>query len=245
MAKIENLLYFSCTIILILLGIILVFVEAEATVAIGSSLVAAGIAGIIMYWASYIQGRKSIEEEQLLKKLKDFGIVDIFPRRLPKRELDSLFPHRVKDHWGILGFSLNVFYGDVQDGTLTNIPKKVKVQILVIHPESPYCKQRDYEEDLVEGCTRKEVIKLTKFIKDLNNPNIEIRWYKSIPTTSITMVDDEEMVAGPYMVGLQHRNTYSIRIKKGLLFDYYRDHFNKIWNDPKLSCKPEYDRLGI
>lgn len=58
MAKIENLLYFACTITLILLGLILIFVKVEA---IGSSLVAGGTAGIVMYWASYIQKRKSVE----------------------------------------------------------------------------------------------------------------------------------------------------------------------------------------
>ena len=236
------LLYFACTIILILLGLT---ITLGGVGDIGNSLVAAGISGIVMYWVTYIQKRRSVEDEQLLKKFKDFGIVDIYPRRLVKRELDALFPKRAKKHWDALGFSLAMFYGDMQDGTLEKVAKKVKVRLLVVHPESPYCKQRDYEEDFLEGTTKNEVIRLTKFIRNLNNPNIEIRWYKSIPTTSITMIDDKETVVGPYLVGWEHRNTYSTRLKKGVLFDYYRDHFNKIWNDPKLSCEPEYDRFGI
>ena len=236
MSKVKVFLYFACNIILILLGIILNFMKVEA---VGGSLVAGGIAGLVMYWAIHVQKKITTEEEKILEKIRHFGIVDILPRRLRKDELDSLFPFRAKKTWDILGFSLATFYGDVKNGVLQNAAKKVKIRVLVVHPESPYCAQRDYEESLLVGSAKAEVIRLTKFIEGLHNPNIEIKWYKSIPTTSITMIDDKEMVAGPYMVGWEHRNTYSIRIKKGVLFEYYRNHFNKIWNDPKLSCKPQ------
>ncbi len=236
MSRVKHFLYFACNIILILLGIILIFMKVEA---IGGSLVAGGIAGLVMYWAIYVQKKITTAEEKILEKIRRFGIVDILARRLVKDELDSLFPYRAKKTWDVLGFSLATFYGDVKDGIIQNAAKKVKIRVLVVHPERPYCTQRDYEESLLVKTTKNEVLRVTKFIEGLHNPKIDIRWYKSIPTTSITMIDDEKMVAGPYMVGLEHRNTYSIRIKGGVLFEYYRNHFNKIWNDPKLSCKPQ------
>jgi len=208
---------------------------------VGGSLVAGGIAGVVMYWAIHVQKKMTIDEEKILEKIRRFGIADILPRRLRKDELDSLFPYRAKKTWDVLGFSLATFYGDVKDGVLQNAAKKVKIRVLVVHPESPYCAQRDYEESLLAGTTKNEVMRVTKFIEGLHNPNIDIKWYESIPTTSITMIDGEEMVAGPYMVGWEHRNTYSIKIKRGMLFEYYRNHFNKIWNDPKLSCEPKCD----
>ena len=113
------------------------------------------------------------------------------------------------------------------------------MRILVVHPESPYCEQRDYEESLVPGTTKNEIIRITKFILSLKDSNVEIRWYKSLPTTSMLVIDDEEMVVGPYIAGWKHRNTYCIRLKRGKLFDYYRTHFEKVWNDPKLSCEPD------
>ena len=72
MKHLETLLYFACNIILVLLGLILTFIQMEA---IGGSLVASGIAGIIMYWAIYIHRRITTEEKILLEKLKQFGII--------------------------------------------------------------------------------------------------------------------------------------------------------------------------
>lgn len=241
MKNLEILLYFAFSMILILGGLVLIFTKIEA---IGSSLVAGGIAGIVMYWVTYIQRRKTTEEEKLLEKIKSFGIVDILPRRLTKTEADALFGNRAKKSLDVLGFSLKTFYEDVKDGQLQKVAKKnVKIRLLTVHPENTYCAQRDYEESSLLGTTKNEVIKLTRFVEGLNNPNIEIKWYKSIPTTSFEMIDNEFMVVGPYLVGWQHRNTYSISIRKGALFDYYRIHFNKIWNDPKLSYKPDLTRF--
>lgn len=240
MRRLETLLYFASNTIVILAGLILILTVSEA---IGGSLVAAGMVGMVMYWAIYIQRRKASEEERLLQEIRRFGIVDIFPRRLTKQEADDLFGNRARKSMDVLGFSLISFYGDVKDSHLLKIAQKAKIRLLTTHPESPYCAQRDYEEGLLPGTTKNEVLKLTRYVKELNNTNIQIRWYKSIPSTSLEVVDDEEMVAGPYLVGWEHRNTYSIKIKHGVLFDYYRTHFDKVWTDPNLSCEPDFSLI--
>jgi len=242
MKRLEIFLYFACNIILVLLGLILTLTQMEA---IGESLVASGIAGIIMYWAIYVQRKRTAEEETLLETLRRFGIIDILGRRLTKEEADKI-GDTAKKRQDIMGFSLATFYDDMQHGRIQELleRKRIRMRILVVHPESPYCEQRDYEEALPPGTTKNEIIKVTKFILALKNPNVEIRWYKSIPTTSMLVIDDDEMVVGPYLTGWKHRNTYSIRLKSGKLFDYYRTHFEKIWSDPKLSCKPDLSIYG-
>lgn len=240
MKHLETLLYFACNIILVLLGLILIFTQMEA---IGGSLVAGGIAGIVMHWALYIHRRITTEEEILLEKLRDFGIMDIIPRRLTKEEADAI-GDKAKKRQDIQGFTCASLYDDMQYGRLQEILKKAKMRILVAHPESPYCKERDSEESLVPGTSKSEIIRVTSFILALKNPNVEIRWYKSIPTTSMLVIDEDDMVIGPYIVGLKHRNTYSIRLKPGKMFGYYRTHFEKVWTDPKLSCEPDLSVYG-
>lgn len=241
MHRLESLLYFASNTIVILAGLILILTVSEA---IGGSLAAAGIVGMVMYWAIYIQRKKTSEEERLLQQIRRFGIVDLLARRLTKQEADELFGNRARKSMDVLGFSLVSFYGDVKDSHLVKVAQKAKIRLLTVHPESPYCAQRDYEESLLPGTTKNEVLKLTRYVKELNNTNIEIRWYKSIPSTSIEIVDDEEMAVGPYLVGWEHRNTYSLRIKQGVLFDYYRTHFHKIWTDPNLSCVPDFSIIS-
>ena len=87
----------------------------------------------------------------------------------------------------------------MQHGRIEEILKKAKMRILVAHPESPDCEEKDYEENLPPGTTKHEIIRVTTFILSLKNPNVEIHWYKSIPTTSMLVIDDEEMAVGPYL----------------------------------------------
>lgn len=236
MARTEKYLYFACNIIIILVGTVLILIGDKS---IGGSLIAAGIAGYIMFWVTDIQRRRTQIEINLLDKVDRYGIVDILPRRLIKDEADKIFPESAKKTWDVLGFSLWSFYMDVKDGVLQKAIKDVRLRMLVVHPESPFCEERDYEESLPIGTSKSQIIQLTKFIVELNNPNATIRWYKSIPTTSLEIIDNEKMAAGPYLVGLRHRNTYTIMIRQGIMFEYYRTHFETLWNDNHLSCEPD------
>ncbi len=237
----EIILYFSGNIILILLGILLLYI---INLTVGEGLIASGLVGIIMFWTINLQSRRTEKEKEILKKVKKFGIRDILSRRLTKAEADEIFPKRAKKKWDVLGLSLKSFYTDVKDGILQDAIKRVKLRVLVIHPESLLCEMSDKHPLRLPGTTKNEIKQITKFILNLKDPNAQIRWYKCAPTTSLEIIDDEELVAGPYLEGIEHRNTYSIRLREGLLFDLYITHFNKIWNDPELSCEPDINVLN-
>lgn len=240
MRRLESYLYFACNTILILIGCVLILFGNQL---ISGSLIAAGIVGYVMFWVTDIQRRRTEDEMRILDQIDKFGIIDILPRRLTKDEADKLFPESAKSTWDVLGFSLWSFYMDVKDGVLQKAIQRVRLRLLVVHPESPLCTQRDYEESLPIGTTKSQILQLTKFILALNSTHANIRWYKSIPTTSLEIVDNETMAAGPYLIGLRHRNTYTIRIRPGVMFDYYKIHFETLWNDSALSCAPDTQTL--
>ncbi len=238
MRWIEYFLYFASNTILILLGSVLLLLKVSA---IGGSLAAAGLVGVIMFWAVYINRKKTQEEERVLESLGKFGIVDVLPRRMTKREGHE-FSGSARNGVDILGFGLGRFREDVSDGHLEKISKKVKIRILAVNPKGACCDERDYEENRKVGSIKEDVIELTKFVKGLNNKNIMLRWYRAIPSTHILRADNE-MLVGAYIIGVPSRETYTLKLRSGLLFDCYAEHFDRIWNDPNLSSEPEYDKL--
>jgi len=84
----EIFLYFLTNAVLIMLGIILI--QLNIWEAIGGSLAAAGIAGIVMYWALYVNKARSEKDVKRLEIINRFGILEILPRRLVKEEGDAL-----------------------------------------------------------------------------------------------------------------------------------------------------------
>lgn len=235
----EIVLYFFANCLLISIGVILIQFKVEG---IGSSLVAGGIAGIATYWAIYVHRARSDRDEHLLECVKSLGIVEILSRRLVKEEGDAL-GNKARSAMDIMGFGLKTFYEDVRDGQLVKVASQAMVRILVVDPNSPHCDQGDYEEAKTPGSTREEVIRITQFIRQLAHPNVKLRWYSAIPGTHLLRADNEVLV-GPYLVELAHRNTYSIRLGPGILFDYYQRHFETIWEDPRLSREPDWALLA-
>lgn len=234
MKQTEKIAYFFCNTTIILLGVLLIIFDTES---VGGSLVAGGLSGMILYWAIYIGNKRKADEEVLLTNIEKLGIKNVLSRRLVKEEGDKL-GNNAKHSMDVLGFGLSSFYEDVKDGQLLKVAEKAKIRILVVHPKAFYCKQLDYEEGKIEGTTQFEVALISDFVDKLNNPNIKLKWYKALPSFHMLRVDHEALV-GPYLVGLVHRNTYTIFLQNGVLLNYYKQHFNKIWNDPNLSYEPK------
>jgi hypothetical protein len=143
----------------------------------------------------------------------------------------------------VLGFGLKSFYEDTRGGQLVKVASRAAVRILVVHPNNRHCIQGDYEEGKKSGSTREEVIAITRFIHQLNHPNVKLRWYSAIPSIHLLRADNE-MLVGPYLVDLVHRNTYCLRLGSGQLFDYYLQHFESIWTNPILSCEPDFSLIA-
>lgn len=227
------LIYFLVNTIIIATGLIFYLTCFET---IGGSLIAAGISGYIIYWAIFVNKKKTRSEVEILNKLREFGILNLHDRRLLYSEYEKACKN-TKEHFDILGFGLRTF---IEDNKEKLIPwsKTFKIRILVLNPNNPNCKQRDYEEDDPEGKLKDDILYITKIVLDLKNPRVKIKWYNAIPVTNILRMD-EIMWVGPYFIKERSRNAYVITLNKsGFLFNKYLSHFEKIWHNPKLSCEP-------
>jgi len=227
------LIYFLVNTILILIGAIFYSNDFKS---IGSSLIAAGISGYIIYWAIFVNKKKTKSEVEILNRLKEFGILNFHEKRLLYFEYSEA-RKKTKEHLDILGFGLHTFFEDNKEN-LSSWSNNFKIRILLLNPNNLNCKQRDYEEGDPEGKLKNDIFYATKIVLDLNNPRVKIKWYNAIPVTNILRMD-EIMWVGPYFIKERSRNAYVITLNKnGLLFNKYLSHFEKIWDDPKLSYVP-------
>lgn len=247
MRKKDVIIYFLLQVLLILSGILLMIRQVrehgEAIIdlrSVGGSIIATGIVGCIMFWAIYINTNKSLQKQKLLNKVEDYGIQNVFDKRILHKEYTEQ-RKKTKKNYDIMGFGLRTFIED-NISSLNEWSKEFPIRILLIHPNHPMCDQRDYEENDKIGKIREDVNFSTKKILSLNNDRVQVHWYNATPVTNILRMDDV-MWVGPYFMKKRSRNAYVLElIKGGRLFEQYLEHFETIWDDPKLSCIPKSKR---
>ncbi len=247
MKRKDIVIYFLLQVLLIFFGTILmvwqIHEQGEATIdlrSIGGSIIATGVVGCFMFWATYINTNKSLQNQKILNKIEDCGIQNIFNKRILHEEYKAQ-RKKTKKNYDIMGFGLRTFIED-NISYLPEWSKIFEIRILLINPTHPMCDQRDYEENDKIGKIKEDVIFSTKKILALNTDRVQVRWYTATPVTNILRMDDV-MWVGPYFMKKRSRNAYVLELRKGgKLFDQYLEHFETVWDDPKLSCTPKLKR---
>ena len=207
--------------------------------AVGGSLIAAGIAGHVLY----LHVKWSQKEEGRLDEIRRAGIEYVFEKRsvAMRSEYDSRV-ERASKSIDILGFGLQHLREDHQTH-FSDWADRANVRILIIDPESPassrtYANQRDLEEGNEEGQISRDVHTLVTGCRDLlaSRPDdFRIRLYTCLPSVNIFRIDDE-VFWGPYFVGGVSRNMPTFLLDgRGFVAQAIMEHFDRIWKDPGLS----------
>ena len=215
--------------------------------AVGASLIAAGIAGC----ALYLHVKWSQKEGGRLEVIHRAGIDCVFENRsvAMRSEYDSRL-ERASESIDILGFGLQHLREDHQDH-FSDWARRAKVRILAIDPgspseSSPYANQRDLEEGTDEGQIAKDVRSLVTSSLDLlgdSSGRFQIRLYTCLPSVNIFRIDDE-VFWGPYFVGGVSRNMPTFLLdRRGFLAEAIMTHFDRIWSQSRLSRSVPRDWL--
>ena len=216
--------------------------------AIGGSMVAAGIAGNVLY----LHVKWSQQEEGRLEEIRRAGIEFVFEKRsvAMRSEYDSRL-ERASNSIDILGFGLQHLREDHLEH-FSDWADRAKVRILVIDPESPsrnspYANQRDLEEGSEEGQIAQDVRAMISSCHDLlveNASRFELRLYTCLPSINIFRIDDE-VFWGPYFVGGVSRNMPTFLLDgRGFIGVAIMAHFDRIWTDPDLSREIPHEWLA-
>jgi hypothetical protein len=221
------------------IGVALCAFGKPISVAIGTSLIAAGIVGWVVF--TYVFASNRISES--LQIVSDFGIVKAFEGRQVtiRPEYDRLL-NNASSHIDVLGFGLNALRQDYLP-QFALWKQKANVRVLIIDPEFPnadlaYALQRDFEEGDPHGTISQQVKQFATDTREIRNSagdhTFEVRLYKCLPSVNIFRVDNK-MFWGPYLIKQPSRNSPTFLLRQAILFDRLLEHFERIWKDDSLS----------
>ena len=222
-------IYYLAHALIIAVGAGLTLLRNPIWTAIGTSLIAAGAAGAVIYL--YIARTETAR--QAIETLSKFGLTRVYERRAAQiREEYATRLDRAKSHVDILGFGLKDFRRDYIDA-LGALSGRARVRILLIDPYSDLCTMRDREERQGEGTIQSEV---TEFISQFKQryassdpERLSLKIFTCLPLVNIFKIDNE-IFWGPWLVGQASGNTITLRVTRGILYDQLSAHFDDIWD---------------
>jgi hypothetical protein len=113
-----------------------------------------------------------------------------------------------------------------------------RVRILLCHRDTPF--MPDIETVVVSTNTKSRIQSSVDMMHQTRNTlgindiqNLEIKWHKQIPTTSLVIADESMQIEPyPYKTPKDKRKTFRINRKGQMeLFDVYHKAFENLWND--------------
>ena len=209
-------------------------------VAIGSSLIAAGVTGWVVF--VYVFFSQNLSER--VRIVTELGFTAGFDTRSVhiKAEYDRRL-QKADEAIDVMGFGMESLRQDYRND-FKRWRNRAKVRILLLDPtfpipENSFAMQRDKEEQDDSGNIERHVQRFLEEIlpiaEEIGPHSFEIRLYKCLPSVNIFRIDDE-MFWGPYLIGQPSRsNPTFIAHKSGLLFPKFMGHFDAIWNNPDFS----------
>jgi hypothetical protein len=219
--------YLWLNFILLVFGLFLTVFTNSWLQAIGASIVASAIVGLL-----FIYQLKIDRQFDDARKIYDmYGVVSIISERSNKRLYVKRL-QRCKKSLDIIGLSLSRFYDDLGKDFLPRLDAcGVKIRLLLLDPESPFVKSREIEElSPAQTNLSNEIRTATKYYCSLKLSNLKIKYYRSTPTLNYLRIDNI-IFTGPYFVGMPSGQKPATVIRADYEMAYeYQDHFENIWN---------------
>jgi len=238
----ERLTYFLIQLLLILVGTILALTHKTLLVAVGAGIIATGAAGLLTFARSVLQE----EQSERIRILTRFGILSAFERRgaMIRIQYDERLSG-ARRGIDVIGFGLKHLQEDYRS-SFNQWADACPVRILLIDPEAPmratdsYASARDGEEGLATGTIAGEVkdfLEKTAHLRVTRPDRFQVRLYHSLPSFNLFRVDDT-LFYGPYLLEQQSRNTPTLLLGRGILYDALMSHFEELWSDRHSRAAP-------
>lgn len=224
-----SLIYLLLNLILVAAGVFLTSRHSNIASSVGTSLIATGVAG----WIMFLYIAVGEDRRERLDRLVEMGFYDAFEARSvaikPFYDRQLTNAHRGVD---ILGFGLSLFREDYRS-EFSSWAERMPVRILLIDPDSPYAAARDREEGQDEGTISRQVNRFLDDTGDLRREKpdrFQVRLYSAIPTFNVFRIDDFAFY-GPYLLRQPSRSSPTLLIRRGVLYDRLVAHFDELWGD--------------
>lgn len=239
-------------VVLMVIGVIIsiLFPSNPFAFALGTGLVATGVAALIT------ESWKLIEEGQKLQEqaIREFGLIGLFRQRSVRitKEYEDRLP-KARTSIDIMGFGMSNLLKEFGVNAFREWAARCEVRILLSDPGIPtewnsYCGQRDREECKKEGTTAGQVhdfVETTRVLWEDPNCRFELRLAKTLPSVNMFRIDYESFW-GPYLIAPEgtpanesaHLPTLLVSAP-GYMFDALTQHFQEVWTNNDFSRVPE------
>lgn len=229
--RLINLLVACIGIVLVITGVLFGFSDNETVqailISIGTSLIASAVVSFLASIYIFKHKReKEITDVWRLVSIKD-----------NRSEMNMEVHKRLntaENQLDIIGYGMKSFRESRDELIRSRIQKGLKIRIITVDPNCDFLKQRDIDENKLEGSTSNSINQLYDWVNNLNNEygkSVEIRFCRTLPTEVYFRVDDYIYV-GPYQCGKESQQTITMEYhSKGIGFEYYNSYFEKLWND--------------
>lgn len=170
---------------------------------------------------------------------KNWGLEHIFRLRAEKNiEADALLQSPgIKELDGI-AFGLKTFRSAHTEDIEKCLINGTRIRLLAMNPASPFVKQREIEENEIEGQIAKSIADLLEWAKSLKKKtggDISVKYYNTMTLDFYWRIDDV-LYVGPYLYGRASQATLTYKYQKnGLGYSEYTRYFEDLWNDDTLT----------
>ena len=194
--------------------------------AIGTSLIAAGIVGTFEFW-------KELSKNKMLEKINNVILEGGLDYIFPKRDLDKYdyLMRNLSSKLDITGYSLNAFYESYVDLIVEKVRQipSINIRILVVSPESEFSKHRATLEGKSYESVKNSIDRLKKKFSSFENINIK---QINTPLTTMIFKIDNVMFVGPHFYKKPSKSTLTIELNRdGWLYEEFEEEFEKLWRD--------------
>lgn len=195
-----------------------------AFLSIGCSLIATSI-------VTYFTSRYQIRKERIKSIIEIWGLDKIYDTRAEMNHDCDISQSNAKQHIDIVGFGLSSWRQSCTDTLKEKLRAGVDIRILVPRPDTDIIKQRERDEDNIEGNISMNIHLLSEWVTELSQfGKIKIKFYDALPLDFYFRIDDD-LYIGPYLYKKQSQQTISFKyVKPGKMFSYYTSYFENIWN---------------
>lgn len=194
--------------------------------AIGTSLIAAGIVGTFEFW-------KELSKNKMLEKINNVILEGGLDYIFPKRDLDKYdyLMRNLSSKLDITGYSLNAFYESYVDLIVEKVRQipSINIRIIVVSPESEFSKHRATLEGKSYESVKNSIDRLKKKFSSFENINIK---QINTPLTTMIFKIDNVMFVGPHFYKKPSKSTLTIELNRdGWLYEEFEKEFEKLWRD--------------
>ncbi len=224
--------YLLVHVVVVLLGLVVWSQSERFGAPVGSSLVAAGTTG----WVVFVYVMLSQRTSDKLALLDSFGLVGAFEARSTRirDEYDARLS-KAQKCIDLMGFGLRALREDHVDD-FAAWAARAQVRILLIDPVR-HASQRDIEENNSDGAIEEDVKQFARATEQLRKANkkFQVRLYTCLPSINVFRIDDD-LFWGPYLIKKQSRNSPTfLSVKGGHLYEVLTQHFEEIWSNDRFS----------